>query len=161
MRVLTLGHTTPPFMLPFIRAYPNLARLSVVTSHQVKSDRWPPHLNRQHNTNTQHSAGLMWPHLSAFEGALMYGLCLACPVDRVALHTRRMPHASYVYMLPSILADVRPRRLELHTWPVHARTDSLGNPLPAAFQAVERLEELLITTELGADHADLDMVTPW
>ncbi|EIW53775.1 uncharacterized protein TRAVEDRAFT_74911 [Trametes versicolor FP-101664 SS1] len=158
MRALTLAHTTPPLILPFIRAYPNLESFSIRTSWQASTDLWPPIAYREENAEAQQNAGLAWARLRAFEGGLMdlFMLGLACRVERVVLHTM---DADRMHMLPAGLADVRPRRLELRGWPGHARVFTWGNPLPVLFQAegVERLEELLVTTELEAKNADFDM----
>lgn len=159
LRTLAIQYASLPLTLSLIRAYPNLEHLSFSLRHASRDEIEE---YRLWNLNAQFLAGRTWRHLRAFQGDLadLYVLGLACPIEQVTL---RMPavHLEWpgVQLLDPVLAEARPRHLELDGWPGDICGPG-GDGKFAVFrgEAASRLETLTIEGSLeGRDHVDIDV----
>ncbi|KAL1939567.1 hypothetical protein VTO73DRAFT_9878 [Trametes versicolor] len=159
LRTLAMRDASLPLTLSLIRAYPNLEHLSFNMRHA-----FPDEIEeyRLWNLNAQFLAGRTWRHLRAFEGDLvdLYVLGLACTIERVTL---RLPprHRDWpgVELLTPVLAEARPRHLELDGWPGDVRGPR-GDGKFAVFtgECAALLETLTIEGPLwGMEHVDVDV----
>ncbi|TFK78770.1 hypothetical protein K466DRAFT_469078, partial [Polyporus arcularius HHB13444] len=150
MRRLTIDFDKLPLVAPYIRAYPNLARLSVQTYHDenIRSSE-DAELMRQHralNIASQEAVGGpgTWRHLGEYVGCLadLYLLGLTCHISRIALTTQMTD--LHLELLSTVLSYAQPKHLKLE-----GDVSLLGHPthsLPAILlgPASSRLESLVL-----------------
>lgn len=144
MRRLDMRSASLPLTISLIRAYPELAYLSIHTGVDEDGDvADKPHYGVQHykNVAAQTRSGCTWRELEEFDGALvdLYTAGITCPINRVDLGALYTDHC---YMLDPALSHARPRQLILCGW------ECLPGS-PAAFVAFQgrggsRLESLCV-----------------
>ncbi|RDX49774.1 hypothetical protein OH76DRAFT_511920 [Lentinus brumalis] len=163
MRRLTIDFDKLPLVTPYIRAYPNLSRLSAQTNHD-ENIKYPEDadLIRQHralNIASQEAVGGpgTWRCLGEYVGCFadLYLLGLTCRISRIALTTQMTD--LHLELLSTVLSYAQPKHLKLE-----GDVSLLGHSthsLPAILRgpASSRLESLVLKVDLETNETSLDV----
>ncbi|KAI1789268.1 hypothetical protein LXA43DRAFT_1183374 [Ganoderma leucocontextum] len=158
LRTLTLCNTVFPSPIPFIKAFPNLARFSVESTCAPEGGAMGFADFRGMQGPSEDGEPLGWKHLQDFTGRVvdLWTLALTCPIPRMFLEDApgtRSPHA-----LTDVLALARPMHLTI-SFSDHPLTDVLGADFLDALrsQGASGLKRLTVVIDLTADDRDLDV----
>ncbi|TFK82507.1 hypothetical protein K466DRAFT_655684 [Polyporus arcularius HHB13444] len=162
MRRLTIERDDFPLVAPYIRAYPNLACLSVQTDH-VEDIRYPEDVERLHqhralNIGSQQAVGGpgTWQHLGEYVGSLvdLYLLGPICHISRIAFTTQMTDR--HLELLSAVLSCAQPRHLKLEGDVSLLGHSTHSLPTILLGPASSRLESLVLNVDLKTEGTPLD-----
>ncbi|RPD56432.1 hypothetical protein L227DRAFT_656263 [Lentinus tigrinus ALCF2SS1-6] len=163
MRCLKVERDDFPLSAPYIRAYPNLARLSVSTDHvedlKYPEDRQRLHEHRIRNIRDQEAEDGpgTWQHLEEYVGSLadLYLLGLTCHIPRV-MFSAEMSDLD-LELLSAVLACANPKHLNVEGDGALLAHSSHSLPVILREPDLSRLESLVLRIHIRQEHEELDV----
>ncbi|KAI1789266.1 hypothetical protein LXA43DRAFT_893157 [Ganoderma leucocontextum] len=163
LRTLSLSDSMYPNPVPFIRAFPNLAHLSVERriareGGALEMTEFQRIMNLQLQGPPEDRESLQWKHLQDFTGRVvdLWMLGLTCRIPRLSLEDA--PAARPPLALTEALEYARPMRLTI-SFRGQPLTDVLGADFLGALrsQGASGLKHLIVLVDLMADDRALDV----
>ncbi|RPD56468.1 hypothetical protein L227DRAFT_603060 [Lentinus tigrinus ALCF2SS1-6] len=169
LRRLSFISDSCPHVAPLIRAYPNLARLTVQKECTVDEDSLTQQLRDRRAVNIQSqrdqggSKTVTWTHLEELVGSVidLYALGLTCRIPRVHINdsvTSWSLERPVFEFLPAVLEYAQPRHLKVQGDGMLLIHPSYGlTTLLRSGSCPERLESLVV--DINFPDEDSDIVT--
>ncbi|KAI0747390.1 hypothetical protein C8Q74DRAFT_1374428 [Fomes fomentarius] len=159
MRTLSICHRGRVDLIPYIRAFPNLAHLTVEILSRLDDEHEYRTSNLRSQREVQHlgpaSKHPSWQELVQCNGFLvdLYALALSCRISHIRLDNY-IEDDRHLPLLLAVLADARPIHLNIFGFSgiLCHPTDSLSSVLRT--QGAPRLESLVVTCLIRECHQD-------